>query len=177
MGTLRLRIHLHLHLHLLLPPPLHLPSPVPLLLFLVYHLPGHVDHLPGPVVHLPAPVDHLPAPVDLLHAPVARGRGPRGEGRGRRDAVAGCGGPCAAAARAAVRRCHYDTHRRQGILLAAHRGNKIKVTTDMEGENKTHILLNFDNNRLKSVPINPNNTDYQAILKWVAEGNTIAEAD
>ena len=28
-----------------------------------------------------------------------------------------------------------------------------------------------------SVPIDPNNTDYQAIQKWVADGNTIAEAD
>ena len=28
-----------------------------------------------------------------------------------------------------------------------------------------------------SVPLDPNNTDYQAILEWVAEGNTIEEAD
>jgi hypothetical protein len=28
-----------------------------------------------------------------------------------------------------------------------------------------------------SVPMNEENTDYQAILKWVAEGNTIEEAD
>jgi len=28
-----------------------------------------------------------------------------------------------------------------------------------------------------SVPLDPANTDYQAILEWVAEGNTIAEAD
>ena len=55
--------------------------------------------------------------------------------------------------------------------------NSAKYLLDMEGENKTHILLNFDNNRLKSVPINPNNTDYQAILKWVAEGNTAEAAD
>lgn len=27
------------------------------------------------------------------------------------------------------------------------------------------------------VPINTANTDYQAILEWVADGNTIAEAD
>ena len=27
------------------------------------------------------------------------------------------------------------------------------------------------------VPINPENTDYQDILKWVEEGNTIEEAD
>jgi hypothetical protein len=28
-----------------------------------------------------------------------------------------------------------------------------------------------------SVPITNENTDYQAILQWVAEGNTIQEAD
>ena len=28
-----------------------------------------------------------------------------------------------------------------------------------------------------SVPINPDNRHYQAIQEWVAEGNTIAEAD
>jgi len=27
------------------------------------------------------------------------------------------------------------------------------------------------------VPLDENNTDYQAILQWVADGNTIAEAD
>ena len=27
------------------------------------------------------------------------------------------------------------------------------------------------------VPIDPDNTDYQAILEWVAEGNTIEDAD
>jgi len=31
--------------------------------------------------------------------------------------------------------------------------------------------------REMSVPINNDNTDYQEILKWVAEGNTIQEAD
>ena len=32
-------------------------------------------------------------------------------------------------------------------------------------------------NRYCCVPMNPVNTDYQEILKWVAEGNTIEEAD
>ena len=32
-------------------------------------------------------------------------------------------------------------------------------------------------NVVLSVPLDPANTDYQAILEWVAEGNTIAEAD
>jgi len=32
-------------------------------------------------------------------------------------------------------------------------------------------------NVVLSVPLDPANTDYQAILEWVAEGNTIQEAD
>ena len=31
--------------------------------------------------------------------------------------------------------------------------------------------------RAKSVPLKEDNTDYQNILAWVAEGNTIQEAD
>lgn len=34
-----------------------------------------------------------------------------------------------------------------------------------------------NSNRVLSVPINPENMDYQAILEWVAEGNTIQDAD
>ena len=30
---------------------------------------------------------------------------------------------------------------------------------------------------ISSVPLDEANTDYQAIMKWVAEGNTIEEAD
>ena len=30
---------------------------------------------------------------------------------------------------------------------------------------------------IKSVPLDPANTDYQAILTWVADGNTIEAAD
>jgi hypothetical protein len=30
---------------------------------------------------------------------------------------------------------------------------------------------------IKSVPLDENNSDYQAIQEWVAEGNTIQEAD
>jgi len=33
------------------------------------------------------------------------------------------------------------------------------------------------NGKIYSVPLDPDNTDYQAILEWVAEGNTIEEAD
>ena len=35
-----------------------------------------------------------------------------------------------------------------------------------------------DSNVVFSVPLNPENTDYQAILEWAKiDGNTIAEAD
>jgi len=39
------------------------------------------------------------------------------------------------------------------------------------------ITVNYQNGSNWDVPINTANTDYQAILEWVAEGNTIAEAD
>ena len=42
----------------------------------------------------------------------------------------------------------------------------------------TNSAINCEiNNRFCSVPINEENTDYQDILKWVAAGNTIEEAD
>ena len=34
-----------------------------------------------------------------------------------------------------------------------------------------------ENNILTDVPLSETNTDYQAIQEWVAEGNTIQEAD
>jgi len=52
-----------------------------------------------------------------------------------------------------------------------------KYLYDMEGVNKTHVQLNLGNNKYKHIIIGPANTDYQAILEWVAEGNTIQEAD
>ena len=41
---------------------------------------------------------------------------------------------------------------------------------------KLHHQLLYNLTKL-SVPLDPANTDYQAIQEWVAEGNTIAEAD
>ena len=37
--------------------------------------------------------------------------------------------------------------------------------------------VTFTNGRTPCVPIAEDNTDYQAILEWVEEGNTIEEAD
>ena len=42
--------------------------------------------------------------------------------------------------------------------------------------NQDHITAVIDGVTM-SVPLDPNNRHYQAILAWVAEGNTIAEAD
>tara|TARA_Y100000022_G_scaffold135054_1_gene117299 strand:+ start:1264 stop:1440 length:177 start_codon:yes stop_codon:yes gene_type:complete len=44
------------------------------------------------------------------------------------------------------------------------------------GENSCINIVLADNTFM-SVPLDPDNTDYQKILKWVAEGNTIQEAD
>jgi len=44
-----------------------------------------------------------------------------------------------------------------------------------DGEN-TSIQATI-NERVLSVPLDPANRHYQAIQKWVAEGNTIEEAD
>jgi hypothetical protein len=55
--------------------------------------------------------------------------------------------------------------------------NSAKYLYDMEGVNKTHIQLNLGNNSYKHIIIDPNNADYQAIQEWVAEGNTIEDAD
>jgi hypothetical protein len=46
---------------------------------------------------------------------------------------------------------------------------------DMEGVNKTHIKLELGNNRWKHIPIDPANTDYQAILTWISEGGTVID--
>ena len=45
-----------------------------------------------------------------------------------------------------------------------------------------HIQIIYPENSngekiIKCVPINENNTDYQNILKWVEDGNTIEEAE
>jgi hypothetical protein len=34
-----------------------------------------------------------------------------------------------------------------------------------------------ENGQVLLIPVNPDNTDYQAYLKWVAEGNTPTPAD
>ena len=43
-------------------------------------------------------------------------------------------------------------------------GENVCITCTLNGKNT-------------AIPIDPANTDYQAILEWVAEGNTIQEAE
>ena len=49
------------------------------------------------------------------------------------------------------------------------------ISDTISGENIC-INVTIDGKEL-SVPLDPNNRHYQAILEWVAEGNTIQEAD
>ena len=43
---------------------------------------------------------------------------------------------------------------------------------------KKNVSINcVMNGRHISIPLDPDNTDYQAIQEWVAEGNKIEEAD
>ena len=43
------------------------------------------------------------------------------------------------------------------------------------GEKTVQVL--DDENKLYSIPMKESNVDYQKVLQWVAEGNTIQEAD
>lgn len=48
--------------------------------------------------------------------------------------------------------------------------------TGFVGSDNVSIKATIDG-QVCYVPINTDNTDYQAVQAWVAEGNTIAEAD
>lgn len=46
---------------------------------------------------------------------------------------------------------------------------------EYNGQLACYIIV--ENGKTSHVPLDEGNTDYQAIQEWVAEGNTIAEAD
>jgi len=61
-------------------------------------------------------------------------------------------------------------------------GCTIKYIKDTLTDENQSIMVTYPANengisKAMSVPLDENNTDYQNILAWVAEGNTIAEAD
>jgi len=58
----------------------------------------------------------------------------------------------------------------KGIVTAA------QYQTGMIGSGNVSIKATI-NGVVCYVPIDTNNTDYQAILAWVADGNTITDAD
>ena len=53
----------------------------------------------------------------------------------------------------------------------------VQYCLEDDGTNSTNTLKVTENTVVYFVPTDPNNTDYQAIQEWVAEGNTIEEAD
>ena len=40
-----------------------------------------------------------------------------------------------------------------------------------------NVILTDNDNRMYCIPMDEDNTDYQAVLSWVSEGNTIEAAD
>ena len=47
----------------------------------------------------------------------------------------------------------------------------------IQSDGTNHSIRIIVNGISSDVPMDTDNTDYQAILEWVAEGNTIADAD
>jgi len=54
--------------------------------------------------------------------------------------------------------------------------SQVKYHKDFETEENVSVNCIIDEVKY-SIPLDPDNRHYQAILKWVAEGNTIADAD
>ena len=54
----------------------------------------------------------------------------------------------------------------------------VKKDKDFMTNNFNNVyVLTLENDKVWYVPKDETNTDYQEVLKWVAKGNTIAEAD
>ena len=54
---------------------------------------------------------------------------------------------------------------------------KIKKVNDFYTGEFSCFIVTFSDDEISSVPKDEMNMDYQAILQWVADGNTIEEAD
>ena len=55
--------------------------------------------------------------------------------------------------------------------------NSVVKKNDEDGNWANSYILTLTNGEVWDVPLDPANRHYQAILEWVAEGNTIEEAD
>ena len=52
-----------------------------------------------------------------------------------------------------------------------------KLFKDIRSQEINSVFRTDDNGQIWSIPFAPDNTDYQAYLKWVSEGNTPLPAD
>jgi hypothetical protein len=64
---------------------------------------------------------------------------------------------------------------RQVLLLLLVRSYKMYKLVNLDG--KLSCIEKIENGQSIIMPINESNTDYQAYLKWVAEGNTPEAAE
>ena len=53
----------------------------------------------------------------------------------------------------------------------------VKKVNNYYTKNLDNYKVTFTDGKIVNVPLDPANTHYQAIQEWVAEGNTIEEAD
>ena len=53
----------------------------------------------------------------------------------------------------------------------------VKYDKPTMGDTSTVVTLIYDSGEKWSVPMSASNRHYQEVLKWVADGNTIEEAD
>ena len=53
--------------------------------------------------------------------------------------------------------------------------NTITKNYNVDNECCSYQVTYVNSNRVKSVPLDPANTDYQAIQKWIAEGGEVID--
>ena len=51
----------------------------------------------------------------------------------------------------------------------------IEKTYDRLGNENKIYKVTYNDERISFVPLDPANTDYQAIQEWIAEGNTVID--